>query len=366
MPWRGKIFKIDDTLFSDVFKNTTNYRVENLPNADAIFGALKSRQCDAAVAPTGVLREVVVGLNRDGIPFEYHKDAITVAYERQIEATIKAQLDAKRKAANDAMFALAQLGVLGENSDDITALIAAHDTAHVIRNLSGDPSFTKPATLCFPFQKPEQSDASSSDGRFFLNVLEKIKKKGGNGLIPVPCDTTNFGQFDILVFVRGQLENTSGEQIQKIADAVADGAFVKFGDVYKKTAFLDESEGRKQKIETDDRQRAQERSKSKEEFEKRDASAVSAIYIASPASAICIAGPVDGRLASKVKAADSPFADLVGNPTTFRETATAETIFLAIKQKECLAAVAATQVLRDVIKGLDRDGIQFDYHSGSL
>ncbi|HVH82021.1 MAG TPA: hypothetical protein VM782_21665, partial [Stellaceae bacterium] len=178
-----------------------------------------------------------------------------------------------------------------------------------------------------------------------------------------------FAQFDLLVFTPAEIDGrtVTAEQVQRVADAVHEGAFVKFGPgIYPKSDFIDEQGERRQKIGEDDQRRAQDRAKAKEDFQKRDGDAVSAIYLKTPASAVCFAGETEGRLARRVKAADSPFADMFGDQAQYREALTAESIFLAIKQNQCLAAVAPTKVLRDVIKGLDRDGILFDYHGGTL
>jgi hypothetical protein len=379
-----QILKRNTSPFADVIANSTTLR--RSASAEATFIALKTRECDAALAPTELLREVVTGLNRDGIPFEYHAGTITAAFQHQFQENERAQAETREKAkeaeqatkeaavthrkAEVAHFKTQLIldGVLSSINDDVTVVIAAHDTPRVIRNLSGAPIFTKAATVCFPFGRYSSAiDTSTSNGRFLLDVLEQVKKRGGGRVEMGDCDATNFAQFDLLAFTGAQLDDpdlTPG-LVKRVVEAVHEGTFVIFGR-YAKSDFLDASKGRGATIANDAEKQAQQREKWKDDFEKRDADAVSAIYLKKPASTICVAGPVDGRLVSRIKATDSPFADLLGSPPGFQEESTAEAIFIAIKERQCEVAVASTKVLREVIKGLNRDEIFFDDHGGSL
>jgi hypothetical protein len=118
---------------------------------------------------------------------------------------------------------------LVDQPQDITVLIVAHDTQDITRNLAGDPQFSKPANVCFPF-KTMSTDLSTPEGRFYAYVSDKVKRKGGGSITSNQCDLKNFGQFDILAFSLDQLDFDTNpalkpDIIQAVLAAYKDGAF---------------------------------------------------------------------------------------------------------------------------------------------
>jgi chemotaxis protein histidine kinase CheA len=288
---------------------------------------------------------------------------------RQAEEEKEKQQAALQKIRNQQILTLVGMSALGSGKEDITVLLAAHDTGRVVRNLEGDPVFVRAATVCFPFGALSV-DTSTDGGRFTLDTLEKVKKKGGGGIIPVDCTPENFGQADLIVFSRNQLEEPElpPPAMKPVVDAIAQGAFIKFG-IYAHATYIDEVEKRRQELEDQDQKRVAERKQFKEELMKRDENDISAIYVKVPALSICVNDASNGRLAQLLKGAKSPFSDLIAGETgqeQWRYTAGPDAIFLALKAHDCLAAIATTKVLRKVMQGLERDGILYDADGGSL
>jgi hypothetical protein len=68
------LLKRSDSPFGDVV--TAGSAIRELASADAIFIAFKRHECDAAVAPTDLLKPVVAALTRDRIAFDVHAGTI--------------------------------------------------------------------------------------------------------------------------------------------------------------------------------------------------------------------------------------------------------------------------------------------------
>jgi hypothetical protein len=287
--------------------------------------------------------------------------AAAAAEQRQL-----AEAEARR-VRGELLATLVVSDILGPATEDITVLIAARDTPRVIRNLSGDPMFVKSPAICFPFGPPSM-DTSTQDGRFLLATISQITKKGGGKVvIPGDCTSGSFGPFDLLLFSRKEIESTDQppDRIRPVLLAIREGAFVKFG-IYLHADFLAESETRRQQIEDDEQRRTRERTRAKEQFQTRDDDVISVIYLKSPAPAVCLTAPTESGLAALLASEDSPYLDVVDKMSTTKDTSTAPAIFLALKTRDCLAAAGPTKILREVVAGLDRDGILFDYHAKSI
>jgi hypothetical protein len=109
------------------------------------------------------------------------------------------------------------------------------------------------------------------------------------------------------------------------------------------------------------------KAEAKREFRARDDADISAIYLKSPATNICVlggpTGPLPDLLAShKVEA----FADLFATTTKVLPPADANPVFMSVKQQDCDAIIGTTAMLRVLIGALERDNVIFDYHAGSV
>jgi cell shape-determining protein MreC len=327
--------------------------------------AAQRRQRDAAIEAA---REKARAEAEVRAKAEQETRAVAQAEAQQRADAARTQKEEEdRQVRVELVNALVVDGRLGSALGDITVLVAARDTPHVIRNLSGDPMFVKPAAICFPFDRAPNLDTSTPDGRFLLATIDKIMKKGGNRVNPGNCTLGGFGSFDLLVFSRKQIEFTDlpTERIKAIIAAIREDAFVKF-DIYLHSEYLAEAETRREKIDDDERLRARERTLAKENFRSREDQDVSAIYTKSPAPTVCLVGATDTGLTTLLTSEDSPYLDVVPKASTIQDTSAASAIFLALKTHDCLAAVGPTKILREVITGLDRDGILFEYHPKSI
>ena len=253
---------------------------------------------------------------------------------------------------------------------DLTVFIVAHDTKRVVRNLSGDPQFIGPAQGCYPFKFIEE-DRSTSEGRFLADVLYKIKKAGGGGLQMDKCSPKTFGEYDVLIYSPEQLDpevnkTIKRDDIRPLVEAVNEGHFKTY-KVFYKSDYETETQRRNDAIAADEESRNQEKKKIEAEFDSRKLTEISAIYLKSPASGVCLGGASNPGLRDMLGKSDSPFADLVTNTTKVHEMTDANLIFLAIKKRECVAVVAQTAVLKDVIiPALRRDNVPFNYHPASV
>jgi hypothetical protein len=273
---------------------------------------------------------------------------------------------ADKNAIEDLKNTLQQFG----SDQDIIVLVSAHDTQRVVRDLSGTPQFFRPALACFPF-KFMNSDPSTPQGRFLSEVLEEVRKKG-NGMVRMnPCTAKNFGQYDLLVFSPDQMDPAENpairaENIQPIVDAVKQGSFVQYGK-YSKEEFEANAQARADVIAKDEERRLRSKAEAKREFDARDGADISAIYLKSPATNICVGGgPTDPLSALLAKQRVPVFADLFATTTKVLPPADANPIFMLVKQHDCDAIIGATAMLRDVIPALLRDNVIFDYHAGSV
>lgn len=271
---------------------------------------------------------------------------------------------ADKDAIEDLKNTLQQFG----SDQDIIVLVSAHDTQRVVRDLSGTPQFRRPAQGCFPFKfmKPDQS---TSEGRFLWEVLLEVRKKGGDNVMMSTCTGKNFGQYDLLVFSPDQMDPAENpairaENIQPIVDAVKQGSFIQYGK-YAKAEFEADAQARADVIAKDEERRLRGKAEAKREFDARDGADISAIYLKSPATNICVGGgpisPLPDLLRNRLV-----FADLLATTTKVLPPADANPVFMLVKQHDCDAVIGTTAMLRDMIPALLRDNVIFDYHAGSV
>jgi hypothetical protein len=287
-------------------------------------------------------------------PEPTHQKRITIT------ATVRTKADKDEFAELKNQLELSQ--VLPDGSQDITVLIVSHDTSRVARNLAGDPQFIGPAAGCYPFGLMKL-DPSTPDGRFFMDVVDKIRKKGGAGLSMDKCTSKNFAQFDVLVFSAGQLDLDANpglklDDVRPIVSAIKEGFFIKFA-FYSRDTFEAEVQARKDAITADEQRRTAEKAAARVDFDNRDDGVVSALYMKLPPGVTCVSVSAEG--ADALLRPDSPFTELGTRANQFRAMNDLNTIFLAIKKHECFAVIAPTGLLRDLIKALNRDNVAFDY-----
>ena len=281
-------------------------------------------------------------------------------------ATVAKLSKADTDAIDDLKNTLQQFGL----DQDIIVLVSAQDTKRMVRDLSGTQQFVRQAQGCFPF-KFMKPDPSTAEGRFLKEVLEEVEKKGAGKVTMNTCTGKNFGQHDLLVFSPEQMnpvENPAirAENIQPIVDAVKQGAFIQYGK-YARTEFEGNAQARADVIAKDEERRLRGKDEANREFVARDGAQISAIYLKSPATNICVVGgptePLPDLLTNRRVPA---FADLLATETKVLPAADANPVFMSIKQHDCDAVIGTTGTLRLVIKALLRDNVVFDYHAGSV
>jgi hypothetical protein len=227
---------------------------------------------------------------------------------------------AEKDAIDNLKNSLKQFG----SDQDIIVLIAAHDTQHVVRDLSGTPQFLRPAQGCFPFKFMDQ-DKSTPEGRYLKEVIEGAEKKGSGKVKMSPCTSKNFGQYDLLVFSLDQMDPAANpairaENIQPIVDAVTQGSFMQYGEAYTKTEFEADAQARADVIAKDEERRLRGMADAKREFKARDGADISAIYLKSPATNICVGagrGPIDALSDLLTSQRIREFDDLLTTPPSF-------------------------------------------------
>ena len=290
------------------------------------------------------------------------------AFERQQEAEhARAVAEAqavKAKLRTDPAFTT----ILGPDNRDITVLVVGQDTANVVRDLNGDPIFQKGANACLPFGgiSPDQN---TIEWRFLLDVQKRVEQKGSlpNGsLVLTGCDENAMAHSDLIVFTRDQLSNGAYETLSPLLDLLRSRQYVLFA-TYTIAGFQAAEEA-KAVAERDEQARQKAtREAALTSFQTRDASVVSAIHLDKPAPIVCIlsSGDTDG-LSYLIKRAKSPFAGLVTQASVIRQFSSPNDIFIAMKRRDCLAAVAPASVLKTVMAALVRDGVKIEVESGTI
>jgi len=307
-------------------------------------------------------------------PPQYYQERDYQAPARQTTSTAATRTPAATKLSkadgdelDDLRRQLHFAGVV-ENDQDISVVIVSHDTQRVTRNIAGDPQFAGQVEGCYPFGQIS-TDSSLPEGRFFLDVKEKIEKKG-NGRVDISkCAAKNFAQYDLLVFSASQLDpevnpNIKMEDIRPVAaaviQAIKDGTYLKFSDhPYSRATYEAEVQTRKDAIVQDQVKRNADRAEAQNDFDKRDGDDRSALYMKLPPGTTCVLADAPTE---QLYQPDSPFAELGTKQSQFHILGDANAIFLALKRHDCSAVIGTTAMLRDdLIPALKRDGVAFDY-----
>jgi len=308
---------------------------------------------------------------------KHRQQADADAKAKQQQATLKAQVAAKAKADADdrarqgATTKLRTdpvlLSVLGADPRDVTALVVGKDTANVIRNMEGHPVFQSAPTACLPFGSlASQSD--SPEWRFLASVTHTIVQKGGlvanePSLMATVCVANEFGRYDLVLFSGAQVANGTLEVLSPLVDTLRQRQFVSLG-TFTVADFLAGEAAKAAAAKAEAAKQAAERDEARAGFQTRDATTISGIHLESPAAVVCLmASDADG-VRYILKRSDSPFANLVTATSVIRAASSADAIFIALKKRDCVAAIGPAGALRDVVTALVRDEVQVSVDSG--
>ena len=292
-------------------------------------------------------------------------EAARVAQQQEAQAKALAEATAAAfKLRTDPAFT----AVVGPDARDITVLVVGQDTANVVRNLDGNPTFQKGANACLPFGGIA-ADQNTIEWRFLMDVQKQVEHKGGlanASLVLTNCEPTDLAHADLIVFSHDQLANGSVEVLSPLLDLLRSHQYVVF-NTYTIASFQ-AAEDAKAAAERGEQAREQAtREAALTSFQTRDPSVVSAIHLDKPAPIVCIlsSGDTDG-LSYLIKRAKSPFAGLVTQASVIRQFSSPNDIFIAMKRRDCLAAVAPAGVLKTVMAALVRDGVKIEVESGTI
>ena len=202
-----------------------------------------------------------------------------------------------------------------------------------------------------------------------MDVQKQVEHKGGlanASLVLTNCEPTDLAHADLIVFSHDQLANGSVEVLSPLLDLLRSHRYVVF-NTYTIASFQ-AAEDAKAAAERGEQAREQAtREAALTSFQTRDPSVVSAIHLDKPAPIVCIlsSGDTDG-LSYLIKRAKSPFAGLVARASVIRQFSSPNDIFIAMKRRDCLAAVAPAGVLKTVMAALVRDGVKIEVESGTI
>jgi hypothetical protein len=307
------------------------------------------------------------------------QQAETDARVRHHQAELKADADAKAKAdaeqrkdreiANKLRVDPALLALLGSDQRDISVLIVAKDTQTIVRNLKGDPIFQSAPTACLPFGGLATQPGSPAM-RFLANVTADIEQRGGlvtNGtsLIATACDPADLDRYDLVIFSAGQVAGGATEILSPLVDALRNRQFVSFG-TFTVAEFDAREHAKIATTQAEEARKAAAREVVRSAFQSRDPATISAIYTESPAAVVCLAASEAEGVRYLLKRNGSPLAGLVTETSVLREVPSADAIFIAMKKHDCGAAIAPAGMLKDVVAGLTRDGVNVDVHPGTI
>jgi multidrug efflux pump subunit AcrA (membrane-fusion protein) len=316
------------------------------------------------------------------------QQAEAAAKAQQQQAALKTQAAARAKADADARAAMARadadarsrqamvaklatdpalVALLGADPRDVTVLIVGKDTPNVIRNIQGNPSFQSAPTACLPFgalaPQPESPKA-----KFLQTVTHAIEQKGGivssePSLMVTVCEPADFNRYDLVILSAAQVSNGTMEVLTPLVEAIRQREFVSFGK-YASTDFVAAEEVKVAAIRAEEARQVALRQEARASFQSRDPVVISAITLlgSSTIVACLMADDLDG-VRYLIKRDGSVFADLAN---AMRPVQSADAIFIALKKRDCTAAIAPAGVLRDVMIALERDGIKADVHAGTI
>jgi multidrug efflux pump subunit AcrA (membrane-fusion protein) len=305
------------------------------------------------------------------------QQAEAAARARQQQAELKAQADAKVKAAADEkknreatrklLAEPALVAVLGSDPRDITALVVGKDTPTVIRDLNDQPMFQTAPVACFPFGGLT-TQPGGPEMRFLAGVMADILRKGGlstASVTPRVCDSSEIDRYDLVIFSSGQVASASLESLTPVVNALEGKRFVAFG-TFTVSSFDANEKAKIDEAHAEESRKAAERKAAIDSFQLRDPAVISAIYLNSPASVVCLMAPDVEGVTYMAKRGDSPFASLVDGGSTFLVVASANAIFLDLKKHDCFAAIAPAGALKAVVAALTRDKVPVEIDGGTL
>jgi hypothetical protein len=201
-------------------------------------------------------------------------------------------------------------------------------------------------------------------------VTKAVQQNGGiqaeeQLLLATVCDPADLAQFDLLVFSGAQVSSGLPEILTPVVDALRQRQFVAFG-TFTVAKFLAEEENRAAAGKAALARQQAEREQAIANFQTRDSAVISAIRLEAPATVVClvVADPEGTRYL--LGRADQPFDGLIGPGTAFRNLRSVNDLFIALKKRDCTAAVAAAGQLRDVLGALVRDGGTVEVQAGTL
>ena len=297
------------------------------------------------------------------------------ALAKQHQADLKAQADVRAKANADERKNQAAakklradpalVAVLGSNPRDITALIVGKDTQGVIRDLKGKPVFQTPPIACFPFGGLT-TEPGSPEMRFLAEVMADIVQQGGlpgASITPRVCDPPDLGRYDLVIFSAGQVARGPTDGLSVLVNALGSQRLVGFG-TFAVADFDARQNARVAAAQAEAARKAAERQAAIDSFRTRDPAVVSAIYLQSRATVVCLMATDAEGVRYVLKRSDSPFAGLVNANSAIRAVPTADAMFIALKKHDCAAAIGPAGALQDVVAALTRDGIAVEIESG--
>jgi flagellar biosynthesis GTPase FlhF len=285
------------------------------------------------------------------------------------EAKARAELQVKqaREAASKLRADPAFLPILGPDGRDVTVLVVGQENANVVRSLKGEVTFENGANACLPFGTIS-FDPGSLEARFLINVKSLIEAKGGittSSLLLTNCNASEVAGYDLLVFSREQLGNGAAETLSQILDLIRRRQFVHFA-TFTIADFAAQETAKLAAIRAQEARALAERDAAAASFRTRDPDVISSIHTAAPARSVCLISADPEGLRYLLKRPDSPFAATIPADAGFRDVASGNALFIALKRQDCFAAVGPAGVLREVLSGLARDGFKAEVDGGTL
>ncbi len=291
--------------------------------------------------------------------------------ELKAQAEAKAKADADEKKSREAAKKLradpALVAVLGANPRDITALIVGKDTSVVIRNLEGSPVFQSPPIACFPFGGLT-TQAGSPEMRFLSSVMADIAKKGGlpaASITPRVCDPSAIGRYDLVIFSSDQVAAGSPEVLSAVVGALGSRQLVGFG-TFTVANFDAAEKAKADAAQAEQARKEAERHAAIDRFQSRDPAVISAIHLESPATVVCLMASDPDGVRYMLKRSDSPFSNLVSRNSAILVVPTADAMFIDMKKHDCVAAIAPSGALKEIVAAFARQNIPVEIDSGTL
>ncbi len=140
-----------------------------------------------------------------------------------------------------------------------------------------------------------------------------------------------------------------------LLDALRKRQFVLL-QTYSVTGFLAAEDAKEAAKHTEELHQKAESKAALNDFTTRNASVVSAIHLNAPTNVVCIAkSPNPDGVRYFLRRTNLPFGEIVTANSITRDYASADEIFVALKRKQCTAAIAPAELLKQVIASLVRN-----------